>query len=190
MQTRQIARLSNLAGGSLTLLSTLLPWMIVDPNLQFLFLSSGSAWVALVLVLVGGFVSIRSRYGGLMTTLGLVTYLLFGAFQGPRSSFFPVEYSFGPGFWLAWLGAPISLLGLSSNSNTLSLELPRPIRWLIPPLGTLLAVLGGVLLYSERIGLAPIQNSAALLALPITGFLATLVGMTRGSVLVDRHPQL
>ncbi len=143
MQTRQIARLSNLAGGSLTLLSTLLPWMIVDPNLQFLFLSSGSAWVALVLVLVGGFVSIRSRYGGLMTTLGLVTYLLFGAFQGPRSSFFPVEYSFGPGFWLAWLGAPISLLGLSSNSNTLSLELPRPIRWLIPPLGTLLAVLGG-----------------------------------------------
>ena len=188
MHTQQIARLSNLAGGSLTLLSTLLPWIIVGPDLQFLFLSSGSAWVALVLVLVGGFVSIRSRYSGLMTTLGLVTYLLFGPF--PMSSFFPAEWSFGPGFWLAWLGAPITLLGLSSNSNTLSLELPRPIRWLIPPLGTLLAVLGGVLLYSERIGLAPIQNSAALLALPITGFLATLVGMTRGSVLVDRHPQL
>ena len=188
MQTQQVARLSNLAGGSLTLLSTLLPWIIVGPNLQFLFLSSGSAWVALVLVLVGGFVSIRSRYGGLITTLGLVTYMLFGPF--PRPSFFPAEWSFGPGFWLAWLGAPITLLGLSSNSNTLSLELPRQIRWLIPPLGTLLAVLGGVLLYSERIGLAPTQNSAALLALPITGFLATLVGMTRGSVLVDRHPQL
>jgi hypothetical protein len=189
MQTEQIARLSNLVGGSLVLLSTLLPWIIVGPNLQFLFLSSGPAWVALVLVLVGGVVSLRSRYGGLVTTLGLVTYLLFGG-TVPRSSFYPVEYSFGPGLWLAWLGAPITLLGLSSNSSTLSLELPNPIRWLIPPLGTLLAVLGGVLLYSELIVRAPIQALVSLLALPITGVLAALVGMTRGSVLVDRHPQL
>src|SRR5260370_21268912 len=104
MQTQQIARLSNLAGGSLTLLSTLLPWIIVGPDLQFLFLSSGSAWVALVLVLVGGFVSIRSRYGGLMTTLGLVTNLLFALF--PMSSFFPAQSSLGPTFWLARLGLP------------------------------------------------------------------------------------
>ncbi len=162
--------------------------MIVGPNLQFLFLSSGSAWVGLTFVLVGGLVSIRSRYGGLMTTLGLVTYLLFGPF--PMPSFFPAEGIFGPGFWLAWLGGPIALLGLSSNSSTLSLELPRPIRWVIPPLGTLLAVLGGVLLFSELIVRASIQTSVSLLALTITGFLATLVGMTRGSVLVDRHPQL
>jgi hypothetical protein len=188
MQTEQIARLSNLAGGSLTLLSTLLPWIIAGQDLQFLVLSSGSAWMALAFVLVGGLVSLRSRYGGLITTLGLVAYLLFGPI--PRSSFFPAEYSFGPGFWLAWLGAPITLLGLSSNSNTLSLEPPRPIRWLIPPLGTLLAVLGVFLLYTELIGLAPLQTSVSLLALPITGVLATLVGMTRSSILIDRHPQL
>jgi len=45
-------------------------------------------------------------------------------------------------------------------------------------------------LYSELIVRARIQTSVSLLALLITGFLATLVGMTRGSVLVDRHPQL
>jgi hypothetical protein len=188
VQTKQIARLSNLAGGGLTLLSTLLPWIIVGPDLHFLFLSSGSAWVVLALVLVGGLDSLRSRYGGLITTLGLITYLLSGPF--PRPSFFPAEYSLGPGFWLACLGAPITLLGLSSTSDTLSLEPPRLIRWLIPPLGTLLAMLGAVLLYSELIVLAPIQISVSLVALTITGVLAALVGMTRDSVLVDRHPQL
>ena len=189
MKTREIARMSNLTGGSLTLLSVLFPWLILNQNLQFLFLSPAAAWMVFPLVLVGGLVSFRSRYGGLLTTLGVVTYLSLGPF--PRfSGFYPPEYIFGPGFWLAWLGAPITLLGLSSNSNTMSLELPRQIKWLIPPIGTLLAVLGSVSLYAELAGHQPVQELVSVLALPITGLLATLVGMTRGSVLVDRHPQL
>ena len=60
MKTREIARMSNLTGGSLTLLSVLFPWLILNQNLQFLFLSSAVAWMVFPLVLVGGLVSFRS----------------------------------------------------------------------------------------------------------------------------------
>ncbi len=188
MQLLQVARMSNIAGGSLTLLSTLLPWMIEAQRVQFLFASSASAWVALILVGVGGLVSLRSRYGGLITTVGLLTYASLG--RPSRFSIFPVEYSFGPGFWLARIGAPISLLGLSSTTDTLSLEPPMLNRSLIAPLGAILVAFGSFFLFAELAAQAPIQNSVAILLLPIIGFLAMLVGMTQGSVLVDRHPRL
>src|SRR5215471_41907 len=167
MKPRKIARLANLIGGSLALVSPLLPWIVEDQKVQFLFLTAIGSWVVLAFVLIGGLCSFLSRYGGWITTLGVFTYLTLAPI--PRSSFFPAEYSLGPGFWLAWVGGPITLLGLSSNSTkTQVLSLPRQVRWLIPPLGTALAF-GGLFLYAALLGPAPAQPTTVTALLPITG---------------------
>ena len=189
MEPRKIARFANLIGGSLSVVSLVLPWLIEGQNVQFLFLSPIGSWVVLGLVLTGGLCSFVSRYGGWITTLGVLAYLTLGPI--PRPSLFPADYSFGPGFWLAWSAGPITLLGLSSNSTkTQILSLPRQIRWIIPPLGTALAVFGGLFVYAALLGPAPTQPTIVTALLPITGLLTGLVGMTRGSILIDHHPQI
>jgi len=184
-----LARLFNISGGSLTLIYLLFPWLIIDqgPGIS-IFSSANLLWIVPWLVLAGAILSFLTRYGGLLTTLGVTIAGMYS--PGPHSSFFPIAYSFEPGFWLAWVGGIVSLLGVSSNHKALRFRLPRLIRWVLPPLGTLLAVFGGLLVYAELIGPVSLSLLAKDITVPVTGVVILFVGLTRGSDLVDRHPEI
>ena len=190
MKKQEVALLSNKVGGALTLASVLFSWLIVGQDQGDSVFGHPYDMLTVVpwFVIAGGIFSFISRYGGLVTTVGVATY---GAFPpAPRFLHNFIPYSFGPGFWLAWAGTVISLLGVSSNSKVWTARLPRPVKLSIPPFGTLLVVFGGLFSYAELIGRASAEFLAASMAIVMTGVLVTLVGLTQGSVLVDRHPDL
>lgn len=190
MKKQDVAHQSNRVGGVLTLASVLFSWLIVSQDQGVSVFCCPFDVVAVVpwFVIAGGALSFASRYGGVVTTVGIATY---GTFPpAPHFLHSLIPYNFGPGFWLAWAGAMISLLGSSSNFRTLTARLPMPLRVAIPPFGTLLVVFGGLALYSELIVPVPAGLLTASIAIMFTGFLVTLVGLTHGSVLVDRHPHL
>jgi hypothetical protein len=114
----------NLVGGSLTLLSIQLPWVVVNGSFPFSVQQDGLYAVALYWILAGATLSFVSRYGGLMTLVGML------AFAGEpyiSSGYFRA----GEGVLLAALGAFLTFAGT---------------RWSIPrDLVKRREVIGGVL---------------------------------------------
>jgi len=184
MQIEQIARFSNLIGGSLALVSVLLPWFVVINQSNYLISSIPLFGLVLPLIVLGGISSLDTRYGGLITIIGLTNYQSFA--PHPMPSFYRADYSFGLGYWIAWIGGLIALLGLSDRTGIRG-EFPRIIKWALPPVGSLMAIAAGFVLYFSARDSSSIEVAAAW---SITGILLALVGMTRGSVLMDHHPQL
>ncbi len=64
----------NLLGGSLTLLSVQLPWMVYGASV-FRLTSGGFLAIALYWSLAGAVLSFLSRYGGIMTFVGILGFL-------------------------------------------------------------------------------------------------------------------
>ena len=102
-----------------------------------------NSWFVPWLILIGGVLSILSRYGALVTSFGFWAYQsgppLFTNF-GPIPT--SIESSFGPGFWIAWIGILISLQGGSWTFAVAGLRLPNVTEWVLPGVGVLMAVSG------------------------------------------------
>jgi hypothetical protein len=109
-----IRRLLNLVGGILTLGSIAIPWAVIGGNITVsVFQPNAFVWFVPWMILAGGTTSIVSRYGGLLTIAALVSYsvsppIYFLSTGGPA-----ITSVFGIGFWLAWVGAGLSIVGAS-----------------------------------------------------------------------------
>ena len=109
----------NLFGGSVTLLSAILPWTLVNGYpLYFAEQYYGVVIpIGIPLIIAGGFVSLVSRVGGLMTAIGIVAYMG-TVFSCPLRC----VVTEGPGMFLAIVGGGLSLAGKTWN---LEFFLPR-----------------------------------------------------------------
>ena len=115
----------NLVGGCLTLLSLQLPWVALNGSFPVRLQADGILLVPFFWVLSGAILSYLSRYGGVMTIIGMI------AFMGEPY----VSYGFvtaGQGILLALLGALLTFAG---------------VKWSIPTalLGRGREIIGGVL---------------------------------------------
>ena len=119
---RRIGPFLNIAGFMATIGSLAFPWyyIIVGNTFFSLFLFGAGldSWVIGGLVVLGGAVSIISRYGGVLTVAGCLAYAETG---GPFSLPLGASTMFAFGYWLAWEGALISLVGRSWNSELVNL---------------------------------------------------------------------
>ncbi len=144
MRILDVGLFISVLGGGLSLASTLFPWYGVGGQGISLFEPATNSWFVPWLILIGGVLSILSRYGALVTSFG------FWAYQSgpPLFMYFgliPIsvpEYSFGLGFWIAWIGILISLQGGSWNFAVAGLRLPNVMEWVFPGVGVLMAIIG------------------------------------------------
>jgi len=144
MRILDVGLFISVLGGGLSLASTLFPWYVQGGQGIYVFEPATSPWFVPWLMLIGGVLSILSRYGALVTSFGFWAYQLGPPPLFPYLGRIPVstEFSFGPGFWIAWIGILISLQGGSWNFAVAELRLPNVIEWVLPGVGVLMAVIG------------------------------------------------
>ena len=110
-----VRSLLNVVGGILTFSSIALPWLLVNGNPLYAVQLGMFPFL-----LIGGTISLFSRYGGLLTLAGNLVFSIGGVtFNCPAGGCYIVS---GPGGWLAWAGAAVSLAGRSRNSPSLLLS--------------------------------------------------------------------
>ncbi len=94
----------NIVGGSLTLLSLQLPWLMINGVFPVSVQSEGFYLVAFYWILAGAIFSFLSRYGGLMTLFGIFAFA-----GGPYTSFGFIRV--GEGLFLAFAGLILTFMG-------------------------------------------------------------------------------
>jgi len=119
-------RISNLIGGLLTLISLVLPWYFIDnfgpyPSHTYsafeVASSNPRAEIVPWLLLFGGTVSILSSVGAVLSIFALLLSTGSGIFLNNVPPTCPSTGCILPtghaeiGYWLAWVGAVISLIG-------------------------------------------------------------------------------
>ena len=103
----------NLVGGCLTLLSLQVPWVVVNGLFPVSLQSDGILLVPFFWILSGAILSFISRYGGVMTFVGMLAFL-----GEPYLSYGAVTA--GQGSLLALTGAILSFAGVKWS-------IPRPL---------------------------------------------------------------
>jgi len=172
----------NIVGGGLSLVSILFPWFVIGGTYGIsMFDPSPFVWFVPLLVLLGGGISMLSRYGALLTSLGFVAYeasppTLFLATIGPNA-----PRVFGPGFWIAWIGIIVSLQGESWNANLTRLKLPNVINWVLVPWGGMLTLIGGFTSYYGAVRGLTFLEIAPGFAVVTTGIAIVLSGLSHTS---------
>lgn len=118
MQARVVL---NFASSALIVLSLFLPWMSFSTGETWSAVRAAdpSLWVnaslAISLVAAGGIILLLSRYGGLLTMIGVGLFVAHppGLFFPGAPDNFVIRSSFDTGVWFAWAVATVSLLGSS-----------------------------------------------------------------------------
>ena len=164
--------LANLLGSSLPIASLFLPysflgsypWYPLDPG----SISRGVPQ----LIVVGCILTLFSRFGALVIVAGLSSWSS-TPFSCPAFGCPPITW--GPGYWLGWAGAIVSLLGRSWIILPKSLEGRKLLGSIMFPVGLVIAIFGVLLPYAE------FNNSgSALILFPIfiiSGFLLSGAGL-------------
>lgn len=149
MTITRIKILANFVSSALTLGSIFVPWISYSPGGTLTLFQAQDAWLSAALVSSGGIISLLSRYGGLLSMAGLWRFV-----AGPpvpilfTTSNVTITSSFQTGFWLAWAGATMSLVG---SSWILPFGLPKTeADWknfglILFPIGVVATVFGFVL---------------------------------------------
>ncbi len=117
---RKVLRLEqifNVVGGITTLVSVALPWGAINGGYNLSIFSTGAIFLIPVtpFLLAGGVVSLLSRYGGFLTLIGEIAFLLDTYYYFTPSN--GQLFTFSWGFWLGWVGAALSLLGENINTR-------------------------------------------------------------------------
>jgi hypothetical protein len=177
-----VRSIGNVVGGSLSLSSTLIPWFVIGGTYGIsVFNPSPFAWFVPWLVLLGGGLSLLSRYGAMLTSLGLVAYeasppTLFLQTIGPYGA-----GVVGPGFWIAWVGIIVSLLGESLNPSVARLKLPSVFNWILPPFGAIMTLIGALTFYYGAMRGVSFLEMAPSIGVAAVGAAMVLIGLSRTS---------
>ena len=148
----------NIVGGSLTLLSLQLPWLI-DGAFQVSVQPQGLYVVAFYWTLAGAILSFLSRYGGLMTLFGLF------AFAGePYASF---GFRVGEGLLLAIGGLILSLMGATWSIPRTLLERREIIGGIMYTVGSLIILIPVVSSFVYGSFLAVLDGEAFVVEMPL-----------------------
>jgi hypothetical protein len=123
-------------------------------------------------IIVGSILTFFSSFGMLVTIAGVWngTYVptFCPAFACP-------PLTLGPGYWLGWAGATVSLLGRSWIPLPKSVEGRKIAGSILFPVGLIIAILGGLFASSSFNNLG--QTSLLVPVFTIMGFLLTGVGL-------------
>ncbi len=161
----------NFVGGSLTLLSLQLPWVVVN-GVFLVSIQSGPLFpVAFYWILAGAILSFLSRFGGVMTLFGLVAF-----FGEPYASYGFIRV--GEGVLLALAGAFLTLMGTRWAVPRLLIKGREIIGGILYSIGFLiiLTIMVGVFVYGS---LAIIATGEVVVQAPlvIVGMFMTVVGL-------------
>jgi len=164
--------LANLLGGVLSLGSLFLPYSFSGGDPWYPLGYSGVSQGGPQLVVVGSIITFFSGFGMLVTVVGLwegssARYLC-SAFGCP-----PV--TLGPGYWLGWTGAIVSLLGRSWMPLPKSVEGRKLVGSILFPAGIILAILAGLFTSSSFYNFGQVFLLTTIFILP--GFLISGVGL-------------
>lgn len=161
--------IANLLGGSLPLGSLFLPYSFLGGYPWFPLGPGPVSWGVPQLILLGCVLTFFSRFGAIATVAGLADWSSTPIFCGANGC---PPYVFGSGYWLAWAGVIVSLLGRSWIALPKSVEGRKLLGSITFPVGLVLAILGVLLLSAgfDQFGPALVISSVLIVA----GF--TLVG--------------
>ena len=133
--------LANLLGGILPLASLFLPYAYLGGDPWYLLGPSAVSHGEPQVIIVGSILTFFSSFGMLVTIAGVWngTYvpILCSAFGCP-------PLTLGPGYWLGWAGATLSLLGRSWIPLPKSVEGRKIAGSILFPVGLVVAILGGL----------------------------------------------
>ena len=165
--------LANLLGGSLPLASLFLPYSFLGGEAWYPLGPGPISWGVPQLILLGCVLTFFSRFGGIVTLAGLLDWSSTPIFCGATGC---PSYVFGPGYWLAWSGVIVSLLGRSWIALPKSDEGRKLLGSVTFPVGLVFAVLGVLLLYAgfDNFGPALVLSSVLIVA----GFLLSRAGLS------------
>ena len=155
--------LANLLGGSLPLASLFLPYSFLGGYPWYPLGSGPVSWGVPQLILVGCILTLFSRFGSIVTVAGLSAWSSTPLFCTANGC---PPYVFGPGYWLAWAGAIVSLLGRSWIALPKSVESRKLLGSITFPVGLILAIMGVLLLYAgfDQFGPALVLGSVLVVA--------------------------
>jgi hypothetical protein len=164
--------LANLLGGILPLASLFLPYAYLGSEPWYLLGPSAVSHGEPHVIIVGSILTFFSSFGMLVTIAGVWngTYVptFCPAFACP-------PLTLGPGYWLGWAGATVSLLGRSWIPLPKSVEGRKIAGSILFPVGLIIAILGGLFASSSFNNLG--QTSLLVPVFTIMGFLLTGVGL-------------
>ena len=133
--------LANMLGGVLSLGSLFLPYSFSGGDPSYPLGYSGVSQGVPQLVVVGSIITFFSGFGMLVTVAGLwegsSPHYLCSAFGCP-----PV--TLGPGYWLGWTGAIISLVGRSWIPLPKSVNGRKLVGSILFPVGIIVVIFGGL----------------------------------------------
>ena len=135
---------ANLLGGSLPLASLFLPYSFLGGYPWYPLGLGPVSWGVPQLILLGCLLTFFSKFGSIVTVAGLAAWSSTPIFC-PANGCPP--YVFGPGYWLAWAGAIVSLPGRSWIALPKSEKSRKRLGSITFPVGLILAILGFLLLY-------------------------------------------
>jgi len=155
--------LANLSGGSLPLGSLFLPYSFLGGYPWFPLGPGPVSWGVPQLILLGCVLTFFSRFGAIVTVAGLADWSSTPIFCGANGC---PPYVFGPGYWLAWAGAIVSLLGRSWIALPKSVEGRKFLGSITFPVGLILAIMGVLFLYAgfDQFGPALVISSVLVVA--------------------------
>ena len=134
--------LANLLGAGLPIASLFLPYSFRGSYPQYPLGPWAVSQGVPHLILVGSLLTLFFRFGSTVTFAGLLdassTPTYFCAANGCP------PFAFGPGYWVAWAGAIVSLLGRSWILIPKGVEGRTFLGAILFPLGPIVAILGGV----------------------------------------------
>ena len=139
----RVRSLANLLGGCLPIASLFLPYSFLGSDPWYaLGPWASSLWVPQLIVL-GCLLTLFSRFGAVVTVAGLSVWHtpMFCSANGCP------PYTMGPGYWLAWTGAIVSLFGRSWIALPRSVEGRKLLGSIMFPVGIMLTIFGALLPY-------------------------------------------
>ena len=144
---------ANLLGGALPLASLFLPYLFVGSSPWFPLESGAVSFGVPQLIVVGSILTFFSRFGVLVTVAGLWDGSSIPIFC---SAFGCPPITTGSGYWLAWAGAVVSLLGRSwVMALPRSVEGRKLLGSIMFPVGLVVAILGGLLPFASYDSFGP-----------------------------------
>ena len=162
----------NIVGGGLTLLSLQLPWLTINGLYPVSVQPQGLYLVAFYWILAGAILSFLSRYGGLMTLLGIF------AFAGePYTSFGFIRV--GEGVLLAVGGLILTLMGASWSIPRTILKRRELVGGILYAVGFLiiLTFVLGTFVYGSLLGVVDGEAFVVEMPLLLVGLFITVLGL-------------
>jgi hypothetical protein len=167
--------LANLLGAILPLASLFLPYSFLGGDPWYPLGPGAISSGVPQLIMLGCLLTFFSRFGGIVTVAGLLDW------SSTRPIFFCSAngcppYILGPGYWLAWAGALVSLLGRS-----FVVTLPRSVEGrkllgsIMFPVGLIVAISGVLLPFASYTNFGPEVVLSPVFF--VTGFLLSGVGL-------------